>query len=232
MVGVPLARVGLVVVDADRHPVASDGVAALRAIELPPHPIITTRSGGEHHFFRQPNSQLRFARWAGGEILGVGRFVVGYDLAPFVSEAPQWPEWLMAKLPHSHMGTTGGANAGSNSGNGFAVSAVPMSESLERPPTDYELNYANASLKNDCGELWSCKPGDRNRKLNAIAYAMGRQIARGWIKRERVEKMLLLAAEHCKLVKDDGLQQCKDTIASGIKAGMARPYHDVRAEWD
>lgn len=50
--GIDLDRAGLVVLDADRHG-GPDGVAALAAFALPPHPIVRTPSG-EHHIFRQP----------------------------------------------------------------------------------------------------------------------------------------------------------------------------------
>src|SRR5690242_14190510 len=53
LVGVPLERVGLVVIDCDRHGDGQDGVAVLEAIKLPPHPIAETISNGQHHFFRQ-----------------------------------------------------------------------------------------------------------------------------------------------------------------------------------
>ena len=78
MPGLPLERCGLCVVDADRHG-GADGVATLCELgELPPHPITTTKSGGEHHFFRAPG--FTFSKWAGGEVLGIGRFVVGYSV--------------------------------------------------------------------------------------------------------------------------------------------------------
>src|SRR5262245_27830706 len=55
--GLELGRAGLVVIDADRHG-GPDGVAALTALaaeqaEWPPHPIVLTAGGGEHHVFRQ-----------------------------------------------------------------------------------------------------------------------------------------------------------------------------------
>jgi len=58
---------------------------------------------------------------------------------------------------------------------------------------------------------------------------MGRQIARGWIARDRVEEFLLKACKANGLFKDDGDAQCRATIASGINAGMKRPYHDIGA---
>jgi hypothetical protein len=102
MVGVPLERVGLVVVDSDRHG-GPDGVAALAAIELPPHPMAATMSNGEHRFFRQPAPPIRSAYWSGGEVLGHGRFVVAYALAPFITPAPVLPKDLLDRFsmnPH------------------------------------------------------------------------------------------------------------------------------------
>jgi hypothetical protein len=88
MPGLPLERCGLVVVDADRHG-GADGVALIREMTLPPHPIVATKSG-EHHYFKQPEQPVRFAQWAGGQVLGEGRFVVGYALPE--GECPELPE--------------------------------------------------------------------------------------------------------------------------------------------
>jgi hypothetical protein len=93
--GLPLERCGLVVVDADRHG-GTDGVAALHALgPLPPHPVVTTKSGGEHHWFRQPAQSIRFAAWSGAEVLGIGRFVVGYAVPE--GEVPELPEVFWRK---------------------------------------------------------------------------------------------------------------------------------------
>ena len=63
-----------------------------------------------------------------------------------------------------------------------------------------------------------------------LAYGLGRLIARGWIGREQVEGVLLWACRDCRLLADDGLERCLATLASGISAGMARPYHDIKCE--
>lgn len=110
VVGVPLARVGLVVIDADRHG-GPDGVAALQAIDLPPHQFVSTDleclgkfTGGEHHFFRQPSPPIDFIAWEGGQVLGHGRMVVAYDLAPFITPAPVLPRDLLDRLPRANAG--------------------------------------------------------------------------------------------------------------------------------
>jgi hypothetical protein len=108
--------------------------------------------------------------------------------------------------------------------NGFKVTSIPPLEA----PIDYELNYARRALSNAFLELRACPVGCRNATLNALAYKMGRLVARGWITRERVETLLLEASEQCGLLAADGLGQCKATINSGMRAGMIRPYRDIR----
>jgi hypothetical protein len=70
--------------------------------------------------------------------------------------------------------------------------------------------------------------GGRNAKLNALSYSEGRQIVRGWVPREKVEAMLMKGATECGLVAEIGEARCRATIASGIRAGMGVPYHDIK----
>ena len=96
----------------------------------------------------------------------------------------------------------------------------------------YERNYSKRALANACFELRNCPQGSRNSKLNALAYKMGRLVVRGWIECGRVESYLLRCCEANGLLADDGERQCRATLASGNNAGMGRPYHDIKAEWD
>jgi hypothetical protein len=93
--------------------------------------------------------------------------------------------------------------------------------------SDYEKSYAKRALQNAWAELRSCEQGRRNHLLNVLSYKMGRLIVRGWISRKQVEKFLLMACADCGLLADDGEKQCRDTIESGINAGMLRPYHEI-----
>jgi hypothetical protein len=75
MPGIPPGRCGKVVVDADRHPGGSDGVKLFHELDrtrgpFPLHPIVVTKSGGEHHWFGQPATPVRYAKWGGGEVSG------------------------------------------------------------------------------------------------------------------------------------------------------------------
>jgi hypothetical protein len=75
-------------------------------------------------------------------------------------------------------------------------------------------------------ELLSARPGERNTKLNIRAYSLGRLVARGWITVERVVRGLELACQYDLLTRDDGPERVRATIASGLRAGMERPYPD------
>ena len=98
-------------------------------------------------------------------------------------------------------------------------------------PIPYELNYAQVSLSNAYGELCMCPDHSRNHLLNVMAFKLGRRIVRGWIKRDQVEEWLLRACKSNGLLADPvngGEKKCKDTIASGIRGGMAKPYKNIR----
>src|SRR5215510_14764187 len=83
--GLELGRAGLVVIDADRHG-GPDGVAALAALafeqaDWPPHPIILTAGGGEHHVFRQRAGEPPLGNGAGDlpaglDVRGRGGWIV------------------------------------------------------------------------------------------------------------------------------------------------------------
>jgi hypothetical protein len=92
--GIPPGRCNKVIVDADRHG-GPDGVELFRELDrtrgpFPPHPVIPTKSGGEHHWFSQPARPVAWAKWIGGEVLGHGRFVVGYAIPK--GDMPELPE--------------------------------------------------------------------------------------------------------------------------------------------
>jgi hypothetical protein len=94
-------------------------------------------------------------------------------------------------------------------------------------PTRYQVNYANKALKNAAWELRVCGEGRRNHLLNVMGYKMGRLVACGWIGRGQVEDWLLECCEKNGLIADDGIGQCRLTLASGLNAGMQKPYHEI-----
>jgi hypothetical protein len=196
--------------------------------QLPKTRVYETRGGGWHFIFKHsPALRSSVNRLAHGvEFLSTGRFAVRWSAhsCRVLCEGPvaTLPAWLRESLrddgaQKERMGTT------LKSANGSDV--VPIS--FLEAPTDHQINYAKKALGNAFLELRACPAGCRNAKLNALAYSMGRLIARGWISRSRVETMLLKGAEQCGLLTEDGLQQCRNTIDSGVRAGMTQPYHDI-----
>jgi len=74
----------------------------------------------------------------------------------------------------------------------------------------------------------------RIEELEAKAKPLPWRVWRSLLQRlcGRVESYLLRCCEANGLLADDGERQCRATLASGINAGMGRPYHDIKAEWD
>jgi hypothetical protein len=221
--GIPPGRINKVVVDADRHPGCVDGVELFHELErshgpFPAHPIVVTKSGGEHHWFAQPSRPITYAQWQGGELHGHRRFVVGYAIPSGpIPELPKvfWPKGTHMKPPL--------AGAGSDV-NGSDVGDPIV---CEGPVSARKQRYAEQALRNASFELRWCPVGKRNHKLNVLAYNVGPLVGRGWIGRQQVEDVLLLACQKNGLLADDGEEQCRKTLASGMRAGMQRPYQDI-----
>jgi hypothetical protein len=138
-------------------------------------------------------------------------------------EMPVLPEaWLMHT---THMGTAVQVNGVGQVQRDCAV--VPIVCGHSEAATEYQRNYSWKSVCNAWDELRRCRVGARNATLNGLAYSLGRQIARGWVSVEQVEKLLLWACRDNGLIEDDGEEQCLATLKSGIGAGMRWPYHDI-----
>jgi Bifunctional DNA primase/polymerase, N-terminal/Primase C terminal 2 (PriCT-2) len=96
--GIVLAHSGLVVVDCDRHVGGADGVAAFAALgPFAAHPVVRTPSGGEHHYFRQPEPPIGGGPFGNGiDVLGTGQFVVAPGSAGYTliegGDTPALPE--------------------------------------------------------------------------------------------------------------------------------------------
>ena len=223
VVGVPLARVGLVVIDADRHG-GPDGVAALQAIELPPHPIVTTMSNGEHHFFRQSAPPIRFAAWEGGQVLGIGRLVVGYSIEPFIRPAPVLPKGLLDRLPKAQV-----AKAQINTHHGpqmAGVGRIPKSlysEVLRLVPlTDKVTRHHQRRVIGILSIVTQRREGQgRNGALNVAAFCFRELI--GIVSRDAAERLLFGAAQACGYVAKDGDRAAMATIRSGLGSTIGGP---------
>jgi hypothetical protein len=93
-----------------------------------------------------------------------------------------------------------------------------------------ERAYAEAALQGCAAELAAAKKNSRNDKLNALAFRLGRMVARGWIKRADVEETLLKAMHDNGGVADDGIKAAEATLRSGLDAGEKEPQPDLPEE--
>ena len=67
----------------------------------------------------------------------------------------------------------------------------------------------------------------RNELLNALAYRLGRMIARGWLYRADVEADLAGAMHTNGYVADKGIRAVEATLRSGLDAGTQKPHPDL-----
>jgi hypothetical protein len=224
--GIELGRSNLFVVDLDRHPGAPDGVTAFKTFRgsnpAPQCPTTKTPSGGYHLYFRQPDGEALGNRTGslpkGIDVRGAGGWTVAPGAvfqqwqwrsnAAKLAAAPPVPTWIVeaiqAHKPAEQSATTASGDSGKR-----------------------EQAYAQAALNNAANNLAATAPGGRNKELNAAAYNLGKMIARGWIGRSTVEGRLYDAALSSGAVKDDGEKAARDTIKSGIDAGIEEPHADL-----
>jgi hypothetical protein len=88
--------------------------------------------------------------------------------------------------------------------------------------------WALSALERCATDLAGCPNGQRNNTLNAVAYRLGRIVARGWLDRAEVEGRLQAAAQDCGLLAQDGALSVASTIRSGLDAGGELPVPDLR----
>jgi hypothetical protein len=248
IVGIDLAKCELVVVDADQHAdkhgeIKNDGVAALSALEMandvmPEHPITRTRSGGHHHYFRQPsgdeplgNGEGRLSgkginiRGDGGLVIAAGSvspegsWVADPD-APDLLESfktkesfPELPAWIVAAIR-------------APKAEGVETAAEARQE-FKSEAGARERAFAETALDGCYNELVSLSEGERNNTLNAIAYRLGRMVARGWVSEFEVTRKLEQACERNGLLRSDGRPQCLATIRSGLSKGRLNLHPDL-----
>ena len=224
LVGINLAKSGLIVIDADRHG-EHDGVAAIAELmhenQFDPNdvPVVGTPNDGTHFYFRQrPGENLGNARGTlppGIDVRGDG----GYTIAPgsvltdgrryegfgAILDAPVLPDWLAEILIATKKQAP-------------VRVAVPVSA---RPSDERVAAYVDAALEQELEAVRSAPKGTRNEQLNRSAFALGQLVGAGWIAEATVSAMLENAAAG--LAKDDGALAVRKTIASGLRSGARQP---------
>ena len=86
-----------------------------------------------------------------------------------------------------------------------------------------EMSYGQAALVGECARVAQALPGTRNETLNAAAWRLGRLVAGGELDPAAALASLWNAAHTCGLVDNDGVQQTRRTIDSGLQAGARHP---------
>jgi hypothetical protein len=79
--------------------------------------------------------------------------------------------------------------------------------------------YAEAALVAECEKVSRAAPGTRNHQLNESAFRLGTLVATGVLTPETVVSNLLAASHQAGL----GEREIRNTIKSGLNAGLARP---------
>lgn len=224
-VGLDLAKSGLVVVDADRHDIEHDGVAAIAELmhqngfDPNPVPTVATPNHGTHFYFRQPaGEQLGNGRGSlpkGIDIRGSGGYVIApgtmmedgrcYEAFGAVRDAPVAPEWLIALIrgPKHQV----------------VEPAAPVQRST---PSDQRIaSYLDKALQNELDAVRYAPRGQRNHQLNVSAMKIGQMVSAGWLGEQEASALLENAA--AELTADDGIAQTRKTIRSGMAKGMTEP---------
>lgn len=220
------ARSELVVLDVDPRNGGHTSLATLVAKhgELPVTVEARTGGGGAHYYFAHPGGAIE--TWHPGEGLDLqadgGHLVKAppsghksgtpYSWAPGrgpddVPLAPL-PAWLVKPKPEPRPRPT------------YTAPAMIAPDRLAR--------YGAAVLNGEADDLARTLPGNRNKRLNDAGLKCGHYIPH-ILERGRVEAELFAACETNgnRLVDDKGVIAVRDTIKSGIEAGMREPRYPV-----
>jgi Bifunctional DNA primase/polymerase, N-terminal/AAA domain len=236
LVGLPMKPHGLLVFDADRHHENEDGIGHFRALcakhePLPPHPIVLTANGGEHHIFRQPTEKI------GNRKLGNGLETRGYkddnDGGYVIAAGSRLPDdgrsWRLAD------GSPSLLNATLPEPPAWLIEHAPERREEQWQPASSrsagkrEEAYAAKALDNLARDIAAMpKESGRNNQLNIAALKLGGMIATGWIGRATVEGRLFDACVANGLVEDTGANAVRGTIRSGLEAGLKLPHADLQ----
>lgn len=107
--------------------------------------------------------------------------------------------------------------------------ALPLSEVVRFKCNDKSGRPgALGTLRRCAEELAQAKLTTRNETLKAIAYKLGRCMARGWLSEDEVGGALWAACHSNGLINDDGEDRVRAIFWSGLNAGLKRPAPDPR----
>ncbi|MFC6156118.1 bifunctional DNA primase/polymerase [Kribbella jiaozuonensis] len=190
-------------------------LASIAGQRLPRTWTVTTGSGGQHLYFRQPgeivlgNTAGKLGwkidtRGNGGYVVAAGSVTRGQRYRADLIRRPQiLPAWIIA---------------------GLTAHALPAP--CPGPSSGVRVlgpAYGLKALEGQLDKLLTSTPGYRNDQLNASAYALGRVAASGALDAQMVSDELLSAALRVGL----GRREAERTIESGLTAGLSNPRRIV-----
>jgi putative DNA primase/helicase len=239
LIGVPTGEnVGAFVIDCDpRNGESADQV--LRRLQhfagdkLPPGPVSQTQSGGLHLWFRYPEDAAvknRAGLVEHVDVRGEGGYVIVppstmasgktyvWEQSPGVEDLPECPPSLLDKILRRCTSTR---TSHSSRRNGGAPSTT--TETTSEAEEAAVRKYGAAALVAQIGKVATAAKGQRNQLLNNAALALGQLVAAGAITEYAVCSELEEAARQSGVLQDDGVNQVRDTIASGMTAGLREP---------
>lgn len=233
---IDLEKCDLFVLDGDRHG-GPDGRTALRELlqqqpgfDWHTAPTALTPGDGTHVYFGQNGHELGNARGnlpAGIDARGYG----GYTVCPYatlpdgrryqtVSGTPDLISTYKAgTIPHVPDGVVDLIESRKRE--------QPQDATYDSTAGVREKAFAQAALEGCTAELATTAPGGRNEKLNALAYRLGRMMARGWLSRAAVEGALIGAMFANGYVAEEGVDAARATLESGLGAGEKEPHPDL-----
>jgi hypothetical protein len=180
-----------------------DELAADAGERLPRTWSVSTPSGGQHLYFRQPedvelgNSAGRLGwkidtRGHGGYVVAAGSVIRGQRYRADVIRRPAaLPEWTTTAL-------------------------TPAPAITDHGPRRASAAYGLAALSSHLDKLLASTEGHRNDNLNWAAYALGQGAANGALDPQTIRDELLSAAGQIGL----GRREAERTIESGLAAGL------------
>lgn len=231
-VGISCRAAGLLVVDLDQGvPHGRDVLAALARAHGADDPretyTVATPSGGEHRYFRAPDTPLRNTagklgrhvdtRSAGGYVAAQGsirRTTSGLRLYKVVRDLPvaPAPAWLVAELSPP--------SPEPSPDPGPAPHAGPRAE----PPAPRRVRaYRAAVVEGETGRVRSAVPGTRAHVLFTAACRLGELVGAGFLDERAARDVLLDAAAVHVGVDGWTAGEAAHHVRNGIATGRRRP---------
>jgi hypothetical protein len=227
-IGVATGASGLLVIDLDQpkdgeavpepwdsHGAACgrdvlDQLAADAGLAMPMTWTVSTPSGGQHLYYRQPdgtelgNTAGRLGwridtRGSGGYVVGSGSVIHGQRYRADVIRRPAiLPGWIATALTPQ-------------------PGPTPRSAPDRRNASAYTL----AALTGELDKVLAAVPGQRNDTLNRAAFALGQLVGAHLLDEGTIRDELISAAVRIGLPRNEADR----TITSGLTAGERHPRH-------